>query len=108
MYTVDQKYLTPTQIVEVSYEGRSRWFAVAAVTAEGNDSQEDLAAGLAALSVSDKKLHPCLWTVDWNVTVQLEHEDGEKDGKPADKTVCSSYMCIEIASLKASFLVVTG
>ncbi|KAI0727122.1 AAA family ATPase [Fomitopsis betulina] len=83
---VDQKYLTPTQIVEVSYEGRSRWFAVAAVTAEGNDSQEDLAAGLAALSVSDKKLHPCLWTVDWNVTVQLEHEDGEKDGKPADKT----------------------
>ncbi|EPS95567.1 hypothetical protein FOMPIDRAFT_1043545 [Fomitopsis schrenkii] len=84
---VDQKYLTPTQIVEVSYEGRSRRFAVAAVKAEGDDIQDDdLAASLAALSVTDKELHPRIWTVDWNVTVRLEHEEGGKEGDTDDET----------------------
>lgn len=104
MYTVDQKYLTPTQIVEVSYEGRSRRFAVAAVKAEGDDIQDDdLAASLAALSVTDKELHPRIWTVDWNVTVRLEHEEGGKEGDTDDETVYSSSFCIEVASQKSAF-----
>ncbi|KZT69527.1 AAA-domain-containing protein [Daedalea quercina L-15889] len=76
---VDQKYLTPTQVVEVSYEGRSRRFAVSAVSEEGDDSKtDDLTKGLATLLISKEAL-PRLWTVDWNVVVRLEHGEEQSD-----------------------------
>ncbi|KAH9831440.1 AAA family ATPase [Rhodofomes roseus] len=76
---VDQKYLTPTQIVELSYEGRRRRFAVSAVNAEGEDGRAgDLTESLAVLSLS-KERKPRLWTVDWNVTVRLERDDDNAD-----------------------------
>ena len=51
---------------------------MSAVTADGDEGHDDdLAGSLAALSVADKAA-PRLWTVDWNVTVRLEHEDNSK------------------------------
>ncbi|KAH9913006.1 AAA family ATPase [Fomitopsis serialis] len=75
---VDQKYLTPTQIVEVSYEGRSRRFAVSAVN-EAEGHADDLSENLAALSIA-KEEKPHLWTVDWDVIVRLDR-DGEKSDR---------------------------
>lgn len=51
---------------------------MSAVTADGDEEHDDgLAGSLAGLSVADKA-DPRLWTVDWNVTVRLEHEDNSK------------------------------
>ena len=87
-YTVDQKYLTPTQIVEVSYEGRSRRFVASSVSEEGDDSRvDDLTGALSALSLS-REAPPRLWTVDWNVTVRLEQSEEQSIGDETEKGVC--------------------
>ncbi|ETW82240.1 AAA ATPase [Heterobasidion irregulare TC 32-1] len=67
---VDLKYLTPTQTIEVQYEGQTRRFIVSSATK--NSSEEtvtDLADKLNGLSVDAL---PAFCTVGWDTVVTIE------------------------------------
>ncbi|OSC98204.1 AAA family ATPase [Trametes coccinea BRFM310] len=68
---IDLGYLTPTQTLDVVYEGKRRRFAVSSVST-GREVEEgaDLAASVQALSLADAP--PKLWTVGWETIVVLE------------------------------------
>ncbi|EIW59744.1 AAA family ATPase [Trametes versicolor FP-101664 SS1] len=71
-FLIDLGYLTPTQTLDVVYEGKTRRFAVTSVRAYGEaDDDTDLAAGVQALSLADAP--PKLWTVGWETTVAAGH-----------------------------------
>ncbi|KAI0927661.1 hypothetical protein AcV5_008138 [Taiwanofungus camphoratus] len=79
---VDLKYLTPTQTLDVVYEGQDHRLTVtsASTSWEVEDKQsEGLAEAFGALSLDSP---PQLWTVDWNTAVYLEHDRSrtDKDG----------------------------
>ncbi|KAI0642851.1 AAA family ATPase [Trametes meyenii] len=69
---IDLGYLTPTQTLDVVYEGKMRRFTVTSVSTEREkDDDSDLAAGVQSLSLvgSSQKL----WTVGWETTVDAGH-----------------------------------
>lgn len=68
---VDLKYLTPSQIVDVVYEGHSRRFAVEAVSASKNTSGDDLAVLASDLDQLSLESKPRLWTVGWDTFVTI-------------------------------------
>ncbi|KAI0662110.1 AAA family ATPase [Cubamyces menziesii] len=70
---IDLGYLTPTQTLDVVYEGRTRRFAVTSVSTQSEaDGGADLAASIQSLSLSDAA-PPKLWTVGWETTVGAGH-----------------------------------
>ncbi|KAH9850128.1 AAA family ATPase [Lenzites betulinus] len=73
---IDLGYLTPTQTLDIVYEGKRRRFTVSAVsTSHAIDEDADIAAGVQSLSLSDGP--PKLWTVGWETTVVLEGESSK-------------------------------
>ncbi|KAI9065950.1 AAA-domain-containing protein [Trametes sanguinea] len=82
---IDLGYLTPTQTLDVVYEGRKRRFAVSAVSTNREaEESADLAAGVQALSLTDTP--PKLWTVGWETIVVLESDSSNSasEGASAD------------------------
>ncbi|KAI0775577.1 AAA family ATPase [Trametes elegans] len=70
---IDLGYLTPTQTLDVVYEGKTRRFTVSSVsTQRETDEGADLAAGVEALSLADSPSK--LWTVGWETIVLLDPE----------------------------------
>ncbi len=73
---VDLGYITPTQTLDIVYEGKPRRFIISAVStsreAEGNP---DIVDGIQSLSLSDAP--PKLWTVGWETTVVLDNESSK-------------------------------
>ncbi|KAI0823937.1 AAA family ATPase [Trametes gibbosa] len=65
---IDLGYLTPTQTLDVVYEGKKRRFTVSSVsTSRATDEDADIAASVQSLSLQDGP--PRLWTVGWDTTV---------------------------------------
>ncbi|KAI8986118.1 AAA family ATPase [Trametes punicea] len=70
---IDLGYLTPTQTLDVVYEGRKRRFTVSSVSTQREvDDGTELAASVQALSLADAP--PKLWTIGWETNVVLETE----------------------------------
>ena len=91
-HTVDLKYITSTQVLEVAYESFRRRFAVVSVSAlrsTKTESIDDLARGLDYLSVSPSTK---LWVVGWDSTVVIV---GEEAGIP---TTTTAHKVIPISS----------
>lgn len=69
--TVDLKYITCAQILEVIYEGRRRRFSVDSISSQlpsGKEQLDGLVRGLGSLSVASSTK---LWTVGWDCTVSI-------------------------------------
>ncbi|EMD39468.1 hypothetical protein CERSUDRAFT_111775 [Gelatoporia subvermispora B] len=98
---VDLKYLSPTQTVDVVYEGRTRRFTVSSVsTAEADDNAgKDLAAALQTLSLDTT---PQLWTVGWDTTVVLEPHENAGRTPAANKPVAQTLEHTDKADAYAS------
>ncbi|KAF5374922.1 hypothetical protein D9758_000017 [Tetrapyrgos nigripes] len=83
---VDLKYLTPTQTIQVTYEGVPRRFILSSVsTGKSSDeaaagSVDDLAANLASLNVDNQKPTARLWAASWDSSVVIvgKDEDSQK------------------------------
>ncbi|KAK7060227.1 AAA+-type ATPase [Paramarasmius palmivorus] len=74
---VDLKHITPTQILEVVYEGRRRRFTIASVSSQSSDApQGSVNDGVASLVADIKNLglnkdKARIWSVGWDVSVVL-------------------------------------
>lgn len=80
---VNLKYLSPTQTLDVVYEGQCRRFSLASVsTMKGTVPVEldDLTNGLSKLSLQTT---PQLWTVGWDTIVTLIDEKPSNDSAQA-------------------------
>ena len=80
---MDLKYITPTQTLEVFYEGKTRRFELASVSTHGHEEVDlvsALAHGLGGLKLKDTS-H--IWTVGWDsiVTVVDSKEEEEANAK---------------------------
>lgn len=74
VYLVNLKYVTPTQSLDVFYEGRCRRFAVSSVSTfkETQTNQiENLTADLSQLNLANSRK---LWTVGWDTVVTVIDE----------------------------------
>ncbi|CAL1713789.1 unnamed protein product [Somion occarium] len=83
---VNLKYLSPTQTLDVVYEGQCRRFSLASVsTMKGTVPVEldDLTNGLSKLSLQTT---PQLWTVGWDTIVTLIDEKPSNDSAQAPDT----------------------
>lgn len=74
--TVDINYITKSQIVQVTYEGRARRFAIESINGSVLDEDESLSLQLAKTTLADSPSttapsRPQLWTVTWDTTVSL-------------------------------------
>ncbi|KAI0369393.1 AAA family ATPase [Pilatotrama ljubarskyi] len=73
---IDLGYITPTQTLDIVYEGKTRRFAISSVTTHpGADDGVDLAEGVQSLSLSDSP--PKLWTVGWETIVTMDSESSK-------------------------------
>ncbi|KAF8521374.1 AAA family ATPase [Hysterangium stoloniferum] len=70
---VDLKYMTPFQVVDVTYEGVQRRFAFKAVDS-CQSLEANLADGISKLSIGEGGSAPQAWSVGWNTTVSLDDE----------------------------------
>ncbi|KAH8082458.1 AAA family ATPase [Cristinia sonorae] len=81
---VHLKYLTPTQTLDVTYEGVSRRFKLVSVSAQLNndsDSAEELAYDLQKLDISRSSN---LWTVGWDTVVTILDTENAADDINSD------------------------
>lgn len=69
--TVDSKYLTPSQIVDIVYEGQSSRFAVQSVSTAETGPDDDLIALESNLDQLSLEPKPKLWTVGWDTFVAI-------------------------------------
>ncbi|KIK98539.1 hypothetical protein PAXRUDRAFT_9477 [Paxillus rubicundulus Ve08.2h10] len=69
-HLVGLKFLTPSQILEVLYEGRQRRFSVESVSARPGtgDSVSSITEDVKSLSIYSQ---PSLWTVGWDTSVNV-------------------------------------
>ncbi|KZT12250.1 AAA family ATPase [Laetiporus sulphureus 93-53] len=73
---VDLRYLTPTQTVDIVYEGNTRRFCVSSVSPGRGASageEDELAGSLRSMSLDASKL----WIVDWETEVYLDRHSSE-------------------------------
>ncbi|EIW81549.1 AAA-domain-containing protein [Coniophora puteana RWD-64-598 SS2] len=85
-HAVNLKYILPTQIVELRYEGQLRRFEVESITpmqVSAASSANDLAQSVQALSI--KTPAPQIWTVGWDVAVHIVDADADASGELAHK-----------------------
>jgi AAA family ATPase len=77
--SVDLKYITHTQVVEVIYEGHTRQFCVISVSSAGavSNGDVDLTEGLESLTIQSK---PQVWTVGWDSSVRILDNHKNSDG----------------------------
>ncbi|OSX57094.1 hypothetical protein POSPLADRAFT_1061796 [Postia placenta MAD-698-R-SB12] len=82
---VDLKYLTPTQTLDVTYEGQDRRFRLSSVYTSISEAEatneNELADGLRNLTMSTS---PQLWIANWDTVVQLV--DAESKDQSPDTT----------------------
>ncbi|KAI0072999.1 AAA family ATPase [Panus rudis PR-1116 ss-1] len=75
---VNLRYLTPTQTLDVLYEGQRRRFTINSVsTSKSSEQADDLAQDLANLTL--KASTSQLWTAGWDSTVVLVDDVSEKN-----------------------------
>jgi hypothetical protein len=70
--TVDLKYVLPTQVVQVQYEGRIRLFSVATMSTRKQNTRDpdsDISESLGALTMNAIAR---LYIVDWDTAVAIE------------------------------------
>ena len=72
--TVDLKYLTRNQVIEVVYESESRRFVFGSASTSSEDSVSGLADGLSQMSVEPRSAPrmQSVWTVGWDTAVSIE------------------------------------
>jgi len=83
--TVDLKYVLSTQVVQIQYESRTRFFSVAAVKARTRNAihpEQNISESLGALSVHDPT-H--IYMVDWDTSITIE--DNLQVSEPKPQTV---------------------
>lgn len=91
---MDIKFVTPTQTVEVTYEGQKRRFSVGHVSTKKDQSDgrvEHLTADLQGLSMHTR-LH--LWIVGWDTEVVLDDGDSHQADAMSPNPVCSVSLTI--------------
>ncbi|KAF8148250.1 AAA family ATPase [Crassisporium funariophilum] len=104
---VDLKYVTNTQVIELSYEGHWRRFSVHSVTPKTSLSASANETGYLSNSLSALAIDPPrqLWSVTWDCTVSIHTED------IIDKEIASNKTEIEIlehSSVKDAYASVGG
>lgn len=80
---MDLKYITPTQVLELTYEGRPRRFTVVSASVKKATDQrtvDDITLDFANLAVQSPYQ---LWTIGWDTSVSVvgetnRHENAEK------------------------------
>ncbi|KAH9954933.1 AAA family ATPase [Russula dissimulans] len=78
----DLKYVLSTQIIQVRYENRTRFFSIATVstrTRNGGDHRSNISESLRALRVDDATR---LYIVDWDTTIAMEDNVQISKSKP--------------------------
>lgn len=87
---VNLKYVTAAQLLDVTFEGQSRRFAISSVSAF-KDAQaneiEDVAADLSRMNLANSKK---LWTVGWDTIITVIDENNDL---PDPKKVKDLKMC---------------
>jgi AAA family ATPase len=87
--SVDLKYLTPGQLVQVVYEGRPRRFRVV-TSGDALDATDRLTAQMDALSVTSPR--PRIWSVGWDAVVSLDTLDDPSSARPAEGAGLPSHV----------------
>ncbi|KAI0687036.1 AAA family ATPase [Earliella scabrosa] len=73
---IDLGYITPTQTLDIVYEGKTRRFSLTSVSTTREAAQDpDIAESIQSLSLSDSP--PKIWTVGWETTVVLDTESSK-------------------------------
>ena len=74
------QYITPTQTIEISYEGKLRRFTIFSITPKGSFDQETLDASNLTENLEHLSIDapPQLWTVGWDVVISLVNHESEK------------------------------
>lgn len=93
--TVSLKYLTSTQCLDLTYEGRRRRFKLASVSSETHSPEEDLTQDLNNLSLDGTTK---LWVVSWDtVVVILDDRNSRSINHHHDAEVRSYFLCSIVA-----------
>jgi AAA family ATPase len=81
---VDLKYITPSLVLDVPYEGRTRRFLFYAATSPAESEGEGLATKLSSFSLGDsiKDGRICIWSVGWNTQVILDTLEAQANNIP--------------------------
>ncbi|KZV62336.1 AAA family ATPase [Peniophora sp. CONT] len=92
---VDLKYITPTQRVQLEYEGRTRYFAMSSIASTKSDSTSSIDAVTQAMNTMSLKSLPPLSTVTWDTLISIE------DPKPASTEPAGVSVLAPISSSTA-------
>lgn len=76
---VDLKYLSPTQILEVLYEGKTRRFELHSVSPLAYDQDNSVTSLAQSLQSLDLAAPPQIWTVGWDCFVTILDDNQEID-----------------------------
>ncbi|KIK70818.1 hypothetical protein GYMLUDRAFT_66032 [Collybiopsis luxurians FD-317 M1] len=85
---VDIKYLTPTQVLEVVYEKKTRRFSVVAVAAEGKTNIDDLADHFENLTLDSQ---PSIWIASWDSVVTIAEKDEPDTTESSDIEILDKH-----------------
>lgn len=102
--TVNSKWITSSQIVEIVYEGRVRQFGVTAISGAAlSPPLDDALPDIGGLHLDSKQPRQ-IWTVGWDVVVQISEPQKQKQkerpqGVDADVGVIVVNISIPIAIL---------
>ncbi|KAG9048963.1 AAA+-type ATPase [Tulasnella sp. UAMH 9824] len=73
---IDHRYITSSQVVQLTYEGRTREFRAIQVQASNLDSSVGgLERPLSSLSLDSTKATLQVWSVDWDTQVSIKEQD---------------------------------
>ncbi|TBU25070.1 AAA family ATPase [Dichomitus squalens] len=104
---IDLGYLTPTQTIDVLYEGQTRRFSVSSVSTNHEAEQSpDIADDIQSLSLCDTP--PKLWTVGWETAVFLDTESSKTGEEPHPGTSKDSMNAVERGVEKDAYSAVGG
>jgi hypothetical protein len=102
---VDLKYVLSTQVIQIQYESRNRFFSVATVstrTPNAGDSGAKLSERLGALSMDDDT-H--IYIIDWDTSVAIEDSLQVSEPKPqAVRSFSSLHVFFRLTMRNSSML----
>ncbi|KAG8910536.1 AAA+-type ATPase [Tulasnella sp. 417] len=85
---VDHRYITSSQVVQLTYEGRTREFRVRQVRPSSLDSSTgELESSLSSLSLDSAETRLQVWCVDWDTQVSIKEQDQKEQLDVNKRTV---------------------
>lgn len=78
-YLINLRYILPTQIIEVPYQGEIRTFSVDSVSAHHSASSGSVKAITRDLDSLAIQVRPSLWTAGWDTIVSIAEDVSDND-----------------------------